>query len=198
MVSDGQTVHFWPHSVIHNLCCASDESETLVGSQFSPSLEAPEFSWRIRKDLLPSADFLSYGWSWRWWGCWQAPGVLFQRQQASRTWSTWSPSCTSPTPPSPSRTIDRKRSQLRLTLDNVFISLNFSTSSFILSACFLTPQKLHCGPFLGLNSNKSAASIRTLVNLYWPSSWSSFSKSSFKVSGRLLISSPSSKITWKH
>ena len=38
--------------------CASDESETLVGSQFLTSFEAPEFSGRIRTDLLPSSVFL--------------------------------------------------------------------------------------------------------------------------------------------
>ena len=31
-----------------------------MGSQFSTTVEAPEFSGRIRTELLPSSDFLSY------------------------------------------------------------------------------------------------------------------------------------------
>jgi hypothetical protein len=40
--------------------CASDESETRVESHFLTTFKAPEFSGRIRTELLPSSDFLSY------------------------------------------------------------------------------------------------------------------------------------------
>ena len=85
----------------------------------------------------------------------------------------------------------------RITFDTVIISSCLTVSS-IFSATALTLQKLHDGPFLGLKSSESTASTSMLVTLYSPSSRSSWSKSFFKVSGRLLISSPSSSTTCNH
>ena len=85
----------------------------------------------------------------------------------------------------------------RITLDNVIIGLKASIIVFISSATSLPVQKPH-GPFLGLKSFQSTTSTMKLVTKYWPSSRSSSAKSSFKVCGSSLISSPSSSTTWNH
>ena len=163
-------------------------------------------------------DLHHSGWSmmigsWRWWGCGQAPCILChvcQRSHSPCTRSTSSPLCTLLTPPPPwttSSTSSMSCSCLkvrdlnqsnRITLENVVIGFMFSSMVFIRSVPSLTLQKLHSGPFLELKTSKSPSSMRKLVNLYWPSSRSTWLKSSFKVSGRLLMSRPSSSTTWKH
>ena len=82
----------------------------------------------------------------------------------------------------------------RITFATVIIG-SCHTALFIISANAFTLQKLHGGPFLELNSSKSTTSTSMLVTLYSPSSLSSWLNSSFKVSGRLLTSSPSSSTT---
>ena len=91
--------------------------------------------------------------------------------------------------------IKHRNQLIRITLENVIIGLRFPRMVFEYSACSLTMQKLHGGPFLELKYSKSPGSMLQPVTLYRPSSRSRWAKSSFKVSGRLLMSRPSSSTT---
>ena len=89
-----------------------------------------------------------------------------------------------------------RKQYFMITLDKLIATLSIGINSSVLginSSSLI--QKLHGARFLGLKSSKLTTSMWKLVTLYRPSSRSSFSKSSFKVSGSPLISNPPASTT---